>query len=173
MKFIHIFFLLINPFWKHNNRHRLIFGLKDLIPKRIQIFSVNKVKVKRIDEFAWINNLGQIDFNVIVSRLNDKIDTFYNNLFGKVTAEKPEQLIIVKSISLVVFEFKNLNKIMQKADSVECGLVKRGERLKKHMLALVALGEEFWDGLLWIKGVLDKRKVTLRRKILAHYARMV
>jgi hypothetical protein len=43
----------------------------------------------------------------------------------------------------VVFEFKNLNKIMQKADSVECGLVKRGERLKKHMLALVALGEEF------------------------------
>jgi hypothetical protein len=41
------------------------------------------------------------------------------------------------------------------------------------MLALVALGEEFWDGLLWIKGVLDKRKVTLRRKILAHYARMV
>lgn len=118
MKFIHIFFLLINPFWKHNNRHRLIFGLKDLIPKRIQIFSVNKVKVKRIDEFAWIKNLGQIDFNVIVSRLNDKIDTFDNNLFGKVTAEKPEQLIIVKSISLVVFEFKNLNKIMQKADSV-------------------------------------------------------
>jgi hypothetical protein len=173
MKFIYFFFLLINPFWKHNNRHRLIFSLKDLIPKRIQIFSVNKVKVKRIDEFPWIKNLGQIDFNVIVSRLNNKIDTFDNNLFGKVTAKKPEQLIIVKSVSLVIFELKNLDKIMQKADSVKSGLVKRGEWLKKHMLALVALGEELWDGLLWSKGVLCKRKVTLRRKILVHYARMV
>jgi hypothetical protein len=42
----------------------------------------------------------------------------------------------------VIFELKNLDKIMQKADPVKSGLVKRGEGLKKHMLALVALGEE-------------------------------
>jgi hypothetical protein len=52
-------------------------------------------------------------------------------------------LVIVKPVSLVVFELKNLDKVMQKADPVEGGLVKRGEGFKKHMLALVALGEEF------------------------------
>lgn len=74
-------------------------------------------KLSRVDNPRHIVvNRGFIDaFHVIINNLfllNNKINTFDNNIPGKITTQKPKQLIIVNSISLVIFQLEYFNKIM-------------------------------------------------------------
>lgn len=87
---------------------------------------MNKIHKQGINKLSRVNNPRHIvinhrfidTFNVIniiinnLFILNNKINTFYNNIPGKITTQQPKQLIIVNSISLMIFQLEYFNKIM-------------------------------------------------------------
>ena len=78
---------------------------------------MNKIHKQGINKLSRVNNPRHIvishrfidTFNVIniiinnLFILNNKINTFGNNIPGKITTQQPKQLIIVNSISLMIF----------------------------------------------------------------------
>lgn len=74
----------------------------------------------------------------------------------------------------MVLNFKDLDKVVNEANPVKSGLVKRREGLEQDMLALIALSQELRNCLLRGQGCLKlTQDITLRRNILVHSVRMV
>lgn len=67
-----------------------------------------------IDVFHVITNIIN---NLFI--LNNKINTFDNNIPGEITTQQPKQLIIINSISLMILQFEYFNKIMQKTYPID------------------------------------------------------
>ena len=108
----------------------MVFALEYFIEKSLYIFSMNKVQVQCIYELSWIKDLGKIVFNVAIVAFNHQINTFDDDIFGKIAAQESKQLVVIETVSLMVFELKNFDKIVYEAYSVQGWFVKWWKRLK-------------------------------------------
>lgn len=118
MNFIQVLFLLKNPLSQQYDGHRLIFVLKNFVIEGFKIFRMNKVQIKRINEFSWIEYLTEAILYIPIIILNDQINTFYDNLFWKITTKQSKQLIIIKAVSLMILKFEYFYEIVQETNPV-------------------------------------------------------
>ena len=88
---------------------------------------MNEIQIKGVDELSRVEYFGHVGFDAVFGVFNGQVDAFDNDLFGEVAAEKPEELVVVEAVPLVVLEFENFDEIVDETDSVERGLVKGGE----------------------------------------------
>lgn len=89
-----------------------------------------------------------------------------NELPGEVTAEEPRELVVVQSVSLVLIDLEYLCEVVEEAYLAEGGLAEGTVRLEQDVLPPVALLQELGDELTPAQTILNRRRTTLRRRIL-------
>ena len=79
---------------------------------------------------------------------DNQANRLHDDLFGKVTAQKPKELIVIEPIANVTLNFKYFIKVKEKTHLAKSLFMKGVIRFEKHMLALVTLLQKLRQSLV-------------------------